>query len=820
MGPNPPYAKQLEEDIQKKTEENEEKKKQFFDRKQALSDVVPGTLTFQTANGAETVPIGANMDSSLSPKSVSQASEIGQIGNLKNRNNNNNGQKAELGASARMGVGQGPAIMETLGEDTHAEEEIKIKTSMDGDELEEKMSEANNEDQPKSKRNKNMENQDLIEKILKISKKLYKNSFKKEEENGDDEEDSDNEAKLSKISSILTKVLKFNEGKGQIPKLDIAGSSASSAVSSARKNNNNNNNSNPSSARKDNAIQSKEKLTLSEKEELLRLQGIERFASDLQKINKTMKARLLEYQISNKHNLNTNSNLNDFAYLDLSNLNSKESNPQNPNLILNDFFLEEKNQKTLENQLKETKGYVNFLKLSLEQKTERINELETQLSDALSIAGNLKTGFSSDMEETTRKSQLLKEMIKKQLSLESHLKTTIFEYKRREKSRALEFSAGQESVCRLEQQNKKLQSIINRQANDLHTIMAQREKKFSILNSKILEFSEGPHFVNGTMPETEKTKKQKAAEFLVQQAKELLTENDQLQLRLVEISKNLQFLQLENSDLKISLNNFKDKEEGNGTLQNLVVINRQLQDKLKQLQVECSAERVIALDYACFHLEKDNWAKDNVINELKKELYKLYSSSISNSDSNSKTSVSSRSSIEKEKEKQLEFNNKVCIAHLERLLQKHEQAFQQLSKKVEQEVSTPSKMLNNLKNVANLQPVPNVSSSIFSKEDLDKKSSALDAKLNKFKDIFASDKENDLKPENEENENKETFLEAEHEIHVSQNLDENEEDKAEEEANPEKPEANDEEDAEKTDEEQEKKAENESDKEVPENEGK
>jgi hypothetical protein len=243
-----------------------------------------------------------------------------------------------------------------------------------------------------------------------------------------------------------------------------------------------------------------------------------------------------------------------------------------------------------------------------------------------------------------------------QLKQMEEFKRIIYEYERRDKLRANEWNALTEENTRLRLSVSDLQNMIHRQMSDVHIMLSQKEQKLNLWMTKTAELATGGNEM-----------RKRAAEFLVSQLQEGDMKQSEYLTKLDETKRQLAFVEIANNELKLEINQLKDKiqySDPNHIHQEI----QTLKDKIHQLTIQGSVQKLQGL-------YKYNDALMKKLHYLEESEHLLRDKII-------------------QQQQQTSFVDDSCINYLERLLQEREAELESYkSKQVSFTKDNPIKMM-------------------------------------------------------------------------------------------------------------------------------
>ncbi|KAF0975145.1 hypothetical protein FDP41_005898 [Naegleria fowleri] len=285
---------------------------------------------------------------------------------------------------------------------------------------------------------------------------------------------------------------------------------------------------------------------------------------------------------------------------------------------------------------KKDQDTIKTLRDFLDMKDKDMKEIQAQLTShslvgytseaAKSRMQNLIANLMKDLEESKRKNH---------------------EYQIRLDKRLFEWQQLKEENKKLSFRVSELQETIHRQMNDLHVVLMHKEQKINAWKSKVAELASD----NNEM-------RYRAASFLLSLISEGDRKDTELMLKYEEVKRSLSFTQMENNELRMEINNLKDVLQYTDTHSTKHTIDM-LKDKIYQMEIECSVERVIEMQNTIEVL-------NSKISEMER-LQLLYQQEIS-----------------KTRQKQRPFNEEACVSSLERKLQLYERKIESLRKQLDE----------------------------------------------------------------------------------------------------------------------------------------
>ncbi|KAL9642772.1 hypothetical protein ABK040_009847 [Willaertia magna] len=292
------------------------------------------------------------------------------------------------------------------------------------------------------------------------------------------------------------------------------------------------------------------------------------------------------------------------------------------------------------------------ISVSPEQKDDLIRSLREQLiskdKELSDIRAQLITFSSSNYSSEAAKNKIQSLVTNLMRELEESKKKNI-EFEQRITKRVYEWQQLNEEKQRLQYKISELQETIHRQMTDLHVILLQNEQKVNLWKSKVLEFAADNNEI-----------RRRASSFLIACIDERDKVENDLLLKYEEMKRNVHFVQLENSDLKLEINHLKDVLQYTDT-HNTKELVRSLKDKVYQLETECSVDRITDLQNTISYLNTKFTESENIRRLYKKEILKY-----------------------KQKLKQ-KFDEKDCIGYLEKQLEIHEKNLETYKRRYERE---------------------------------------------------------------------------------------------------------------------------------------
>ncbi|KAG2392694.1 hypothetical protein C9374_011419 [Naegleria lovaniensis] len=296
---------------------------------------------------------------------------------------------------------------------------------------------------------------------------------------------------------------------------------------------------------------------------------------------------------------------------------------------------------------KKDQDTIKTLRECLDMKDKDMKEIQAQLTShslvgytseaAKSRMQNLISNLMKDLEESKRKNH------EYQIRLDKRL----FEWQQlKEENKKLSFRASE------------LQETIHRQMNDLHVVLMHKEQKINAWKSKVAELASD----NNEM-------RYRASSFLLSLISEGDRKDTELVLKYEEVKRSLSFTQMENNELRMEINNLKDVLQYTDTHSTKHTIDM-LKDKIHQMEIECSVERVIEMQ--------------NTIETLNSKVYEM-----------ERLQALYQHEISRTRQQQRPFNEDACVASLERTLQLYEKKVESLSKQLDEKQMLPSHVSSN-----------------------------------------------------------------------------------------------------------------------------
>jgi len=210
-------------------------------------------------------------------------------------------------------------------------------------------------------------------------------------------------------------------------------------------------------------------------------------------------------------------------------------------------------------------------------------ELEELRAELVNISTSMYSGVAKSKMQTAYLDQLQQ--------LDTHRKV-IFEYERREKLRANEWHAITCENAQLRKTVSDLQSVIQSQMTDVNVMLMKKEQKLGLWASKISEISNGGNEM-----------RRRAAEFLVSQLQEYEQNQNQYINKMEELKRQISFIEIANTELKVEISQLKDILRSSDP-NSLLSANQALKDRVQQLSIESSMHRVLSLQRLNDNLQK------------------------------------------------------------------------------------------------------------------------------------------------------------------------------------------------------------------------